>query len=226
MERFTTIPTTAALLLVLSQQMLDGAASYETAFKSPLLTSKRSTLDSANTLVGTQQADADTKNAAYISARNVYYAARDLLAGTKAGMADAANSLRNHIMQAVAEATSGLDADGLAQFEIDTGIALTEPLVFLPPVAVTIISKLSVDYPDVFVNWDPVAATEDGHGAASAYLVEKSADNGTSWDYLQVTIATEVYCSISGLTHLRITPFGDAGPGASVEIPASDFPSD
>ena len=222
MERFTTIPTIAADLVLLAQQMLDSSPTYDAEFEPAVLTAKRTVVSTGITDTDTKQGDADTKKATYEAARNVYYAARDLLNSAKESLGDAADSLRNHIMHAVSVATAGMSAEDLATFETDVGLALLEPLSYLPPVAPVVVAKKFISGATAWINWNPVLADELGHCSASAYQVQKSAD-GVTWDFEAVVVNTEVYVVTTGMSHYKIIPHGDAGAGTATEILGADF---
>lgn len=221
MERYTSIPTTSADLTTLATQMLAAIASYP-GFIEDLLTAKQGNVDTLIAEVATEQADADTKNAAYVSARNVYYAARDLLTSTKTSLSDAAGSLRAHIQEVVAAVTASMDADGLAQFEADCGLAFAEPYLFLGPLAPALTLAQWINGTQALLNWAPSDADDEGHCSADAYLVESSTD-GSTYAYEKVVTVTEAYVTVGSNSHYRIKPFGVAGEGSALVIAVADF---
>jgi hypothetical protein len=221
MERYTAIPTLAANLETLADQMLLAIADYA-EFDEDLLTAKNAAVTAGIADVAGKQVTNDDKSALYISARNVYYAARDVLALAKDSLADGVNSLRSHIQTVLAIVTDGMTAEQFAQLETDCGLALTVPLVFLAPVAPVLTLAKWINVTDALLNWAASVADNAGHCAASAYMVEKSA-NGTTYTYEKVVTTTEVYVTVGSNTHYRIVPFGDAGQGAPLSVLVSAF---
>lgn len=221
MDRYTSVPSTAPLLATLAAQMLAVVATYP-SFDEDLLTAKKSIVDGLITTVDTDQADADAKNALYVSARNVYRAASEILAASKTSLSDAGLSLRNHIQSVVAAVTAGMSAEDLAQFETDTGLALVEPYLFLGPVAPVLTSSQWINGTQALINWAPSLADEFGHSAADAYLLEASED-GSVYAYEKVVTVTEAYVTVGSNTHYRIKPFGAAGEGSALVVVVADF---
>lgn len=221
MERYTQVPSSAESLIILAGQMAAAAADYP-AFQVDLLNAKKAIASDAVTDVAGKQTTNDEKSALYVSARNVYYAARDALTLAKDGLNDAANSLANHINSVVATVTAGMTAEQFATFEQKTGLALTAALKYLPPVVPVLTVAKWINATTALLNWSPSAANADGNCAANAYLVEKSVD-GVLFDFERVVIATEVYVTVGSNTHYRVTPVGDAGNGEALTVLVSGF---
>lgn len=221
MERFTQVPSSPDSLLTLAAQMADVAGFYP-AFQADLLTAKKDIVAAAVTDTAGKQTTNDEKNALYVSARNVYYEARDALNAAKESLSDAANSLQAHINSVLSVVTAGMNAEQFAVFEQRTGLALTAPVLFLPPVAPVLTIAKWINATTALLNWSPSVATTSGNCAANAYLVEKSAD-GVAFAFERVVIPTEVYLTVGSNTHYRVTPVGDAGNGAPLTVLVSGF---
>ena len=221
MERFTQVPSSAESLLILAGQMAAAAGDYP-AFQADLLTAKKNIVAAAVADTASKQTVNDEKNALYISARNVYYEARDALSAAKDSLSDAANSLYAHINSVLSAVTVGMMAEQFAVFEQKTGLALTAPVLFLPPVAPVLTVAKWINATTALLNWSPSAANANGNCAANAYLVEKSAD-GVSFAFERVVIPTEVYVTVGSSTHYRVTPVGDAGNGDALTVLVSGF---
>lgn len=223
-DRFTSIPTNATDLGTLIDQILAAGGAYATAFESALLTEKQSVMESADTAVTAAQATNDTENAAYIAARDAYYAARDVLALAKSELADRITSARTHIERCLAAETQDYTAQDFADLETATGIALTLPYAFDVPHDPVFSSGKLIGGTTVFLNWQPSLADSDGHCAASAYLIEASA-NGTDYTYAAVMTSTEAYLTKGSNTHYRVAAIGEGGQSNWMVKAVADLPT-